>query len=364
MNKYLDLAIAHMGRPRHVIFLVWDADMGGRVRPPVGCRPADAGFPGSGYGGAGGKEFLPKDNNLPLKVSFLDPATGAVTEGEGPSYADPQAREFWKPFVAGIGEELRKRGLEKTVVLGLFGDAQPLKEVTAFWHETLPDAPWASSGHVWLKQLHGSPVAFATAWRWDGTYSLTDPAVKRVTAWRDDRTVAAPYRIPLPNCTPGDFADLYERNLNYGQDGLGRLFADFFPVAVSKNANSTSRLLGRYVATSWGTMNWGETWLVARPEGPATTVAMESIRGGIQDAEARIFIQDAILDQRAKLGEPLARKAQEALDERLRYLMSADSMSGAGKFPAYGNYWIAGGGWLERTESLYATAAEVAKALN
>jgi hypothetical protein len=364
MNKYLDTALAHMGRPRYTIFYVWDMDLGGKVVPGH-----DAGYPGSGYGGAGGKEYLPTGKHNPIKVSYLDPATGAVSEGLGPTYVDPRAKAFWEPFVKGMTEEMKKRGLEKTVTLGLFGDAQPLKEVMEFWRELLPDAPWASSGHSWTRQVHGSPVAFATAWRYDGfTTTPPDPAVKRIAVWREDRRKLVVYRLDTPWLTPGDFWMTYERNLTSGQIGVGRLFADFFPVRLDPKSRRSNRLLGRFVETSWGTMNWGETWLQARPEGPVASVAFESLRSGIQETEARIFIQDAILDQRSKLGEALAQRAQDVLDERVRRLLWVDNMPGAcagsgQTIPPYASYWLAGSGWPERTGKLYATAAEVARAL-
>ncbi len=362
-ERYLDLDLERMGAPRHVIFLVWDCDMGGSIRPATPGGFVDAGFPGSGYAGAGGKEWVPPNEHKPVTVTFLDPATGKMTEGQGPSYGDAQAKAFWKPFVEGVRERLKKRGLNKAAALGLFGDFQPLPDVMSFWREMMPEAPWVSSGHVWRKELHGSPVVFATAWRWDGNYSLADPSVRRVTSWRDDRTKLAPYRIPVDRYPSGYFANMYEFNLSCGQDGLGRIFADFFPVKTHEKAKHSSRLLGRYQATHWGTMNWGQTWLAAAPEGPAATIAIESLREGTQWGEARIFIQDAVLDRRDVLGEELAKRAQGILDERIRLVRWAGTMPGRGDIPPFGEYWHAGSGWAERNGKLYAAAAEVARAL-
>ncbi len=360
-ERYLDLAIERMGKPQHVVFYVWDCDMGGHSRPATPGGFVDAGFPGTGYAGAG--KVLPPSEDTAIPVSFLDPATKQVSEGFGPSFGDASAKEFWKPFVEGIRKRLKERGLDGTATLGLFGDFQPLPGVMSFWREMMPEAPWASSGHVWVKELHGSPVAFGTAWRWDGNYSLPDPGVERVMSWRDDKVKLAPYRIPVNRFPSGYFANMYEFNLSCGQDGLGRIFADFFPVKTHEKAKHSARLLGRYQATTWGTMNWGHTWLGPAPEGPVATVAVESLREGMQWGEARIFIQDAILDHRDALGETLAKSAQDILDKRVRLIRWANMMPGHGDIPPFGEYWLGGTDTFARNRKLYDTAAEIARTL-
>lgn len=357
MEKYVDLAMARLGKVEHVCFEVWSPNLGGSVLN-------DAGWPGSGYGGAGGAEYLPGDRHRPIRISYLDPATGVVSEGTGPTYTDAGAKAFWQPFVEGIAERLKKRGLEKAIRLGLLSDARPLKEVMIFWKEELPDASWISSGHIWLKELYGSPVVYATQWRWPQEFQKDSTWDKRF-GWRDNKTILSPYRVPLTQYPPSYFWNMYEQNLCGGMDGLGRLFSDFFAVRT-QGGKGDYRLLGRYVDTSAGTMNWGETWLAPGPDGAIASVAYESLRNGIQESEARIFIQDAILDRKDKLGDALAKRAQDVLDERGRRIWCASLMPGgnAARLPPYGEYWRAGSGWPETTEILFDTAAEIAAALN
>jgi len=173
----------------------------------------------------------------------------------------------------------------------------------------------------------------------------------------------APYRIPVNRFPSGYFANMYEFNLSCGQDGLGRIFADFFPVKTHEKAKHSARLLGRYQATTWGTMNWGHTWLGPAPEGPVATVAVESLREGMQWGEARIFIQDAILDHRDALGETLAKSAQDILDKRVRLIRWANMMPGHGDIPPFGEYWLGGTDTFARNRKLYDTAAEIDRAL-
>ena len=91
------------------------------------------------------------------------------------------------------------------------------------------------------------------------------------------------------------------------------------------------------------------------PNGAIGTVRFEMIREGVQECEARIFIEEVLLDkaQRAKLGAEKAKEIQEMLDERIR----------AGLWGAENYGWYVSSGWQERSGKLYAAAAEVAKAL-
>ena len=90
------------------------------------------------------------------------------------------------------------------------------------------------------------------------------------------------------------------------------------------------------------------------------------MKDGLQEAQARFYVQNAVLDQRARLGAALADKAQAVLDRRVRRMMWADVSSLFGDqsvLPPYGHYWLAGDRWPNDTQELYDLAAEVAKAL-
>ena len=79
------------------------------------------------------------------------------------------------------------------------------------------------------------------------------------------------------------------------------------------------------------------------PDGPLPTVRMENMRDGMQQAEARAFIEEAILEK--KIGGDLAKRCQEVLDERtnrIRFIGDLD--------------------WAQLNVTLYQCAVEVAKA--
>jgi hypothetical protein len=100
--------------------------------------------------------------------------------------------------------------------------------------------------------------------------------------------------------------------------------------------------------------------------GPVATVRFEALRMGIQEAEARVLIEKALDDaaKRAKLGEELAKRAQELLDERVRRIVRAKQdyspMFSYGSAASWLDYAADA---IERSRVLYRLAAEVAAKL-
>ena len=95
------------------------------------------------------------------------------------------------------------------------------------------------------------------------------------------------------------------------------------------------------------------------------------MREGIQECEARIFIEKAILEK--KITDELAKRAQAVLDERIGAMRMGLTLlaSGAdseshwwGAVGLMGYNWYIGSGWQERSRKLYDVAAEVATALD
>ena len=81
------------------------------------------------------------------------------------------------------------------------------------------------------------------------------------------------------------------------------------------------------------------------------------LREGLQEAEARIFLEKALTDPaaRQRLGEGLAVRCQELLDERARWIVTVNRERGWG--------WFAGPLWQQRAEQLFTAAGEVAAKL-
>ena len=106
----------------------------------------------------------------------------------------------------------------------------------------------------------------------------------------------------------------------------------------------------------------------------------EMMREGIQECEARIFIEEALADERlrGKLGEELTERCQTVLDERTRAMLrGVNSLIISGSWEDYstlntswwwrpvhvGYQWYVVSDWQARSERLFSTAADVAQAL-
>ena len=167
-------------------------------------------------------------------------------------------------------------------------------------------------------------------------------------------------------------------NIAGNQRGIGHLGADFWSVVRDKRDNRRGRVYMRYPEGNWRSNDICTSLLAPGPEGPVATHRYEVMREGIQECEARIFIERALTDARLrrKLGVDLARRAQELLDERIRFMLkgmskltvdsnvsgrATNGVSSWWNSPGInGHKWFIASGWQERTRRLFATAGEVA----
>jgi hypothetical protein len=101
-------------------------------------------------------------------------------------------------------------------------------------------------------------------------------------------------------------------------------------------------------------------------DGALTTVRYEMLREGVEECEARIFIEKALLDKAsaARIGEALAKKVQAVLDERVEANLDSLGKGAKGQGGLQETSATFGDGpWQERSAKLYAAAAEVAGTL-
>ena len=173
---------------------------------------------------------------------------------------------------------------------------------------------------------------------------------------------------------------LGEMNIAGQQRGFARIGADFWPVVKNERGRIVGTLAARYPETAWRNLDIRSCVLEPGADGAIATQRFEMMREGIQECEARIFIERALLDEalRAKLGEALATKCQRILDER-----TVDTLRALNAFtfhphftgnaadrhmywhnPAVlGAHWFITSDWQTRTEALYEAAADTARQL-
>jgi hypothetical protein len=354
VEKYLDLYIERVGKPTVVIYYIYEPRMGG-----VGGRAKE-------------------DNERGVHVTLFDPAAKTVETFEGPSlslatdaYPNQPAdmRNFWKPVLDGLHERLARRKIgDEAIMLGINGDDTPGGGTIANLKELAPYARWTKQGHGYAGKMYDMEIGYIThVW---GAKNPPDPVTKRVAGWKNTRIACIFPRFgahvspplwddaPLPifhvlaeSCITTDGGG------GRGIRGAGRIGADFWPV-LKDGRGRGAPIIARYPHSNWSQLNLGTAasrLLAPGQDGALSTVRFELLLGGIQEAEARIFIESALLDK--KLPEAMAKRLQEILDERVLKLREAYLVGDARRKNRWD--WFANeSGWQERAEKLFAAAAE------
>jgi len=361
VEKYLDVAVKHLGKVPGVILYCWE--------------------PISSMGHAGGAGGAGRTADKPILYTLWDRKRNKLKKRTGPAWGTPEAKQFWGKFNKGIIAVLRKRGLEKSLLYGLIGDARPTRQAMDDITTGVPKAKWAVHSHYYCTNWQGYDIGFCIA-LWGIHLNIVDPKHGRGYGWQNPRWLAYyPREFALTSSLVeqryklemwlGAFSlfEMKHRGKSRTARGLGRIGADFWIVRRDARGRLRATLAGRYPESYWGQLNLNYCIphiLGKGKTGPVATVRSEAFREGIQEAEARIFIEKAIVIKvnRAKVGEALARRCRAFLDERIRMVNVAggprkDQVSRGGKF---------GAGrlppdWKQRNAALFALAAEVAKKL-
>jgi hypothetical protein len=374
MDRYLDLAEKHMGKPRIVMVVVWDIFLGAiSVQYPGKDRTADDDVP----------------------VSMLDEATGKVTVGTVGKY-DEKGKAQWKALTSEMMEHMKKRGLDKSVILGFAYDVCPSEEKANFWLDVLPGVAWGRYGHFAYPNFgHKAPVKIdffaycgcaVGCWGTEPMYGWKQPA--KVTAFVRLGTGRGDDRDPSISI-PWNLVRLFgELNIQGQQRGFGRIGLDYWPVAKNAKGEKMVTIEGRYLQSGWKQIDMMLLGLVPPgPDGAMASGKLEMMREGLQETEARIFLESVLTDpvQAKKLPAPLAAKAQEVLNGRLRALKpDVEQQTTAGflnnprplldgfgfnglytpLFSAIFQQQYMASGWQERSGKLFDVAGEVATALH
>jgi hypothetical protein len=269
------------------------------------------------------------------------------------------------------------------MMLAMLSDQWPSKEEIGILNDLSGGLPWVSHTHggsrVRPKIYDLADIGYTT-YVWDVQYS-PDLQKGHNYGWKRPELVAQYQRFRDLNSWPGTTILHYaEFNITGKQRGVGRIGADFWPAIKDLRGRRAGQVWDRYPQSRWHSMDVFSYLLAPGPDGPVATNRLEVFREGIQECEARIFIEDAMTDEarRQKLGPDLAERCQRALDERMRYMWKgASGLQLTGRSSDYaskrstaystggvaGHCWYLGSGWQGRAETLYALAGEVAKSL-
>jgi hypothetical protein len=402
MDRYLDSAAKNLGQPKMVIFIVWDI--------PLSMNSLNRGLHADNVAG---KEIRGELLGKGPRVTAWDPKTKETKDIFLPRYEDAASRALWQPMFSEIRNRMARRGLEKTMMLGIMADLWPAKEEVTFWKDISGDLPWVIHAHggpvkdlmVGQRALHKiADVGYAACVALL-TYNV-NPDKGRLYGWNQPAFLSGYLRHELNNDPPCFLREMQAFHITGGQRGSGRMGADFWPAVRDKSGGRAGQVYARYPEGNWRNLDISDWFLAPGPDGAVATARLEYVREGTQVCEARIVLEAALLnaDAKAKLGDDLARRCQEALDAHHRAMwktlwsddqdLSRVGVAGGSRAPIE-NLWkamLAGGkelspffspegramqkqerakgekqyavGWQERERRLFVLAGEVANKLS
>ena len=373
MDRYLDVAAQNLGKPKLVCFLVWD----------IFLLPSKELSVGGAHGDMPGQisRYADRPTAPAVTLTTRDPATGRLAKATFPNYfTDAACRTHWRKLFGELRERMRKRGLERTMMLGWFTDVRAQKGELSFWSEVTGDLPWVSHAHHRVGKDAGIKIGYMTSIHDVG--EPDDPAKGRKYGWRKPELHAQQLLRPgwrgEMDTLPGTMWNcMTELTVAGGQRGYGRLGGDTWRAIKDKRGRRAYRVYDRYPWSVWGNLELCCSLLAPGPEGAVATARFEQFREGVQACEARVFIEQALLDeaQRAKLGEDLAAHCQTALDDRILYGLRGIcnyknqlhdySAPWRWRFQTgeAGHAWLQSTAWRERNGTVFTLAGEVAQKL-
>lgn len=406
MDRYFDTGEESMGKPKLVIFVVWDI-----------CQSKKS-LTRSLWGGDTGKNTREAREELLGKgprVTTLDPATGETGMAFLPRYEEPGGQALWRPVWAQIRKRMAARGLDGSMMLGILSDLWPDKDEVTSLNELTGGLAWVSHAHAGKlsdtnannRILHGVADLGYAAHVYNLCYQV-NPAKERLYGWRRGALVAHFPRGSDLNMSPNaEIRQLGAFNITGDQRGAGRLGADLWSVIRDRRGRRAGAAYERYPENKWRNLDIGSWFLAPGPDGALATARYENLREGVQECEARIALEEALLapSRRSLLGSDLADRCQKALDEHHRAMwktvwsndedLARIGTAPSGRNPVEGLWqalakdgkklpgfwegearkmrseeaakgrqeWLAGG-WQERTKKLFALAGEVSRKLN
>ena len=387
MEKYLDLATKHMGKPKMVVVGAWDV----YLNTPSGEIIPDEEVTDTRQHVLNNKRMADARRKLRGKgpgVTIVDSEGNGAKMINLPRYEDRASKALWEPVWATLRQKLKARGLEDAMMLGMVSDNWPKKEEVVALKDLSGDLQWVSHSHFSAAMRRGdnlqglAEIGYEST-VWDIEVAL-NPAKDRLYGWKRPAFVTAHYRKAGVNrMTPSQLRGLAETNITGNQRGIGRLGGDFWWPIKDRQGQRVGTVTDRYPQSLWRNLDIRACLLAPGPSGAVATARYEYLREGVQECEARILIERSLTDDvlRKKLGEDLTTRCQAMLDERQRSLWKAQGLSDAdiqarGRVTnptrsissertseATGHNWFLNSGWQKRTENLFALAGEVAAKL-
>ena len=317
MDRYVDLAVKHWGRPRVICFLV---SHGGK-------SPA-------------------------IAVSVHDEKTGQ-TKTQDMSSRSPTYRRDWRAFGQALFSHMQARGLAESTFWGFRWDMLGDPALPGILNQVAPGVAWAAGGHGHgyepimraYSKIYNVPYGIHSRKGWKRRdICLLNPRGGGTVLGLSGVSKPAAYRLVI------------DRALVAGCNGLGRIGGDYWNDVYFRGCKAWHYLVpGMAVPTS---VLWPGR------DGADPSQRFEVLREGVQEAEARIFLEQA-LDRSARLTAArgaskggalppeLAQRAQDVLfhHNRANFFVPVSASS------RFLDYFAR---WQDRSRRLFGVAADVA----
>ena len=305
MDRYIALARKHWGRPRVICFLVMHGGQG----DPAAVRIHDE--------GSGKDEWLALDAN---SDDYLD---------------------AWRAFATTLYSHMQAKGLDESMFWGYRWDGEGDKALAGLLRQVTPEVAWASGGHG-----HGWPDHYkANSFIYKQAYTRLQSKLgwKRSDIMQNNTRGGGTIIAVMGNSPSFGMRMMTDRVLVAGANGVARWAADWWNNIYFRGVKA-----GHYLIPG---MSCAAYVLWPGQNGAESSARFEAILEGTQEAEVRIFLEQAT--DRNLLSTELAEKARDVLFRHNKETLFVPDL-GSSYYLFYHN------GWRERSRRLYRVAAEAA----
>jgi len=266
---------------------------------------------------------------------------------EVPKAGTQEAAAFWKPFIRDVRKCMKEQGMEKSLHWGHLGDnlkGETGKTIKMF-KELSPEIGWARSSHGWGGPKTG--FSFSTTVRHASSpFNRNKSRIMSCKGWKREWNRLVFTRVENHVSVVYGFSSPYryriapERAVVCGCNGIGRWGLDYWAGTYPTWGNITPTVL---------------SFLWPGPEGAETSARFECFREGLQETEARVFLEKK-MEEKEFAESGTEKKIQKILDQRItdqfiQVLQSADNCPQ----PKIEEYYS---GWQQSSWDLYSAAAE------
>ena len=373
MEKYLDLVEKYQGKPTIVCFYVWD----------IFLEAAGEYVKGKNVSKGVDEDMAEASKNGPEVTQLKN---GKADDLVLPKYSEAAAKTAWKPLVEELKGILKKRKLEKAMMLGIVADRVPDGSVVDFWNDLLPEVAWVKHAHTRVGFSKLGKTKFNMGYSgtvWDRSTMLDTLTKTNKTAygWKN-KEMSTFYPRDLRNSDSAVIFRIMPEMTTHGeQRGFARIGADFWSIEKgaivstfgSQHGSGVLASDGRFLRSSWLNLNIRIALLGMGLDGAVATVRYEMMREGVQETEARIAVEKALDgsklrgDQSKRCGKLLLER-----DETIYWSFNnsrhdfykqkgnggASTYTWACQSPRYFTYAYLNSGWQDKSAELYDAAAE------